>query len=356
VPGWLRRLVFGVGPAWSAPPASAAPPAAAKPTQPPPPSDTDASLLGALALALPKGEAVRIVYHGGSRPGSIRDVRPIELTSEMLRALDVAEGVEKTFRLDRMELAPTGARPTPRATATFNPAPSDRSGFTVQVMRRPHQQELLAAMVGASPLTGGLVTDARCVPRGGSGVEVEISGTVVGALYSKYWQHYQWTLGSQPSECGALVSDPDCTILLDLALPALDPELAPHDGAAYNCDVVGEAKYQDTLKGILAERRATRPDQLVPLVMASLVDDGAGGIRVEVNGAPVGALSPGNVKRYRALRNLQPQTPGRVPACIGRLGGMPWNSSHGLYDIHLDLWLPSDMPHPETGYKKRPRK
>src|SRR4029077_512849 len=114
--------------------------------------------------------------------------------------------------------------------------------------------------------------------------------------------------------CRALITGPECEVRLDLALPPLDPELAPHAGASYDCDVVGESKYQDTLKAILARRVASHPRSVVPHVMASLVADTEGGYRVEIDGDVVGALSAGNARRYLAMIDLKPETPTLVPA------------------------------------------
>ena len=65
-----------------------------------------------ITVAIEQGNLVRIIYHGGSRPGSIRDVRPLWLTPEALRATDVAEGIDKTFLLAKLELSNPGASVT----------------------------------------------------------------------------------------------------------------------------------------------------------------------------------------------------------------------------------------------------
>jgi predicted DNA-binding transcriptional regulator YafY len=56
-----------------------------------------------LADAIDTGEIIRIVYRGGSRPGAVRDVIPLALTSDELRAHDVAAGIAKTFLLAKVE-------------------------------------------------------------------------------------------------------------------------------------------------------------------------------------------------------------------------------------------------------------
>jgi hypothetical protein len=57
-----------------------------------------------LAAAIGTGEVIRIVYHGGSRPGSVRDVRPLSVTPEALRAQDIASGLDRTFLLEKIEI------------------------------------------------------------------------------------------------------------------------------------------------------------------------------------------------------------------------------------------------------------
>lgn len=66
----------------------------------------------ALVAAASTGEVIQIIYNGGSQPGSVRDVQPLEVTASEMRALDVATGIAKTFLLSKLELASpdTGAR------------------------------------------------------------------------------------------------------------------------------------------------------------------------------------------------------------------------------------------------------
>ena len=68
---------------------------------------TSAELRHILAMAIETGDIVRIVYHGGSRPGALRDVRPLWVTPDSLRATDLAARVDKTFLLARIEIANT---------------------------------------------------------------------------------------------------------------------------------------------------------------------------------------------------------------------------------------------------------
>ncbi len=104
----------------------------------------------ALTVAIEKGTTVRIVYHGGSRPGSTRDIRPLSLAPDTLRATDTAEGIDKTFRLERIEIAAEGAAVTPpQATVhALELQPSSApNAFTVEVMHRSYQRDVLARML-----------------------------------------------------------------------------------------------------------------------------------------------------------------------------------------------------------------
>jgi hypothetical protein len=61
-----------------------------------------------LSAAVGTGNAVRIIYHGGSQPGSVRDVVPISTSVYELRARDVTSGIAKTFKLAKIELPGEG--------------------------------------------------------------------------------------------------------------------------------------------------------------------------------------------------------------------------------------------------------
>jgi hypothetical protein len=50
------------------------------------------------------GATVRVIYHGGSQPGTVREIRPLQVTDLEVRAYDVAAGMAKTFVLARMVL------------------------------------------------------------------------------------------------------------------------------------------------------------------------------------------------------------------------------------------------------------
>lgn len=57
-----------------------------------------------LAEAVKTEEIIRIVYHGGSQPGSARDVSPLVVTPHEMRAHDLAAAHDKLFLLAKVEL------------------------------------------------------------------------------------------------------------------------------------------------------------------------------------------------------------------------------------------------------------
>jgi len=58
------------------------------------------------------GEVVRIVYHGGSQPGTARDISVITVSDLEIRARDLAVGKAKVFKLAKIELVQNSS-PTP---------------------------------------------------------------------------------------------------------------------------------------------------------------------------------------------------------------------------------------------------
>jgi len=63
------------------------------------------SLRDTLEEACAHGEVVRIIYHGGSQPGTVRSISIIAVTELEVRARDLAVGLAKTFKLAKIELA-----------------------------------------------------------------------------------------------------------------------------------------------------------------------------------------------------------------------------------------------------------
>jgi hypothetical protein len=58
-----------------------------------------------LTSAAKAGQVIRIVYHGGSQPGTVREVSPIVVATEEMRARDMTSGIVKTFLLSKVEIA-----------------------------------------------------------------------------------------------------------------------------------------------------------------------------------------------------------------------------------------------------------
>lgn len=62
-------------------------------------------LRGILASAATAGEIVSIVYRRGSQPGTVREVVPLAVYADEIVAHDLAAGIDKTFKLEHLELA-----------------------------------------------------------------------------------------------------------------------------------------------------------------------------------------------------------------------------------------------------------
>lgn len=63
------------------------------------------SIRDTLEDACSNGEVVRIIYHGGSQPGTVRAISIISIAEADVRARDLAVGATKTFKLAKIELA-----------------------------------------------------------------------------------------------------------------------------------------------------------------------------------------------------------------------------------------------------------
>jgi len=100
------------------------------------------SLRDLLEAAAAAGESVRIIYHGGRQPGAVRAIRPLQVTDTEVRALDVVEGIAKTFVLDRMELPrPSVAAPEYQAPP---PAGAEEPDRDLQALLADHVPALQA--------------------------------------------------------------------------------------------------------------------------------------------------------------------------------------------------------------------
>lgn len=94
-----------------------------------------------LLAAATTGEIVRIVYHAGSQPGTVREIAPIAVTDEDVRARDLAAGIDKTFKLAYVELA--GPQAIARAYDPTAP-PTVEDVQTVRAALAPHVSALQA--------------------------------------------------------------------------------------------------------------------------------------------------------------------------------------------------------------------
>ena len=61
-------------------------------------------LINKLSEAIETGEILSVIYHGGSQPGSVRQLSPIKVTSREVRARDASSNAVKTFLVAKMEL------------------------------------------------------------------------------------------------------------------------------------------------------------------------------------------------------------------------------------------------------------
>jgi hypothetical protein len=68
------------------------------------------------------GEVIRIVYHGGSQPGTVREVTPIVVTELEMRAHDFASKMNKVFKLDKIEIPDLTSSP-PEYDPAYKPPP-----------------------------------------------------------------------------------------------------------------------------------------------------------------------------------------------------------------------------------------
>ncbi len=92
-----------------------------------------------LAAAASAGEIICVVYHRGSQPGTVREIAPVAIIGDEVRARDIAAGIDKNFKLAYLELP--GPDTTARAYELAAPPPVEDTQ-TVQVALTPHLAEL----------------------------------------------------------------------------------------------------------------------------------------------------------------------------------------------------------------------
>ncbi|CAI8841164.1 hypothetical protein [Methylococcus capsulatus] len=68
-------------------------------------------LISKLNDAIKTGEILSVIYHGGSQPGSVRQLSPIKVTSREVRGIDISSNEVKTFLVAKMELANSTSSP-----------------------------------------------------------------------------------------------------------------------------------------------------------------------------------------------------------------------------------------------------
>jgi hypothetical protein len=90
-----------------------------------------------LVAAAAAGEIIRVIYLRGSQPGAMREIVPLVLSADEVRARDVLAGIDKNFKLAYLELA--GAETTARS---HDLAGTIENGQTLQAAFDPYVTEL----------------------------------------------------------------------------------------------------------------------------------------------------------------------------------------------------------------------
>jgi len=58
-----------------------------------------------LLSAATAGAVVRVIYNRGSQPGTVREILPLAIVGDELQARDLSSRIDKTYKLEHMELA-----------------------------------------------------------------------------------------------------------------------------------------------------------------------------------------------------------------------------------------------------------
>jgi hypothetical protein len=64
-----------------------------------------------LLEAIESGEVLRVIYHGGSQPGSVREIAPINIKNGKLSARCFTSNAVKSFMLDKIVIVENEAQP-----------------------------------------------------------------------------------------------------------------------------------------------------------------------------------------------------------------------------------------------------
>jgi len=66
------------------------------------------SPIARLVEARKNGEVIRIAYHGGSQPGTAREISPMSISGDDLIAHDLATDEVRTFKVAKIEVLSDG--------------------------------------------------------------------------------------------------------------------------------------------------------------------------------------------------------------------------------------------------------
>jgi hypothetical protein len=95
--------------------------------------------------AIGTGEIVRIIYHGGSHPGSSREIAPIAIDGTKVRARCYDSNAVKEFKIDKIELVSAPPTQPIEAIAYNDAAPPSPIWTTLQELASVITPELEAA-------------------------------------------------------------------------------------------------------------------------------------------------------------------------------------------------------------------
>jgi len=65
----------------------------------------------ALRAAKESGEVLTVKYHGGSRPGAVRQILPVSFSGDKVRARCLTSNATKLFRMDKIEIVDSTEEP-----------------------------------------------------------------------------------------------------------------------------------------------------------------------------------------------------------------------------------------------------
>lgn len=70
------------------------------------------STVGRLREAIESGEVLKVIYHGGSQPGSLREITPISIKNGKVSALCFASSAVKSFAIEKIVIVEGETQPT----------------------------------------------------------------------------------------------------------------------------------------------------------------------------------------------------------------------------------------------------